>query len=191
LSCIGHISNDCKNPRKIDRSLVAEVAAVDAWSKICQGAKDRDMDIVKEGIAEYVKAEPATTYAELHKAFQNQSLDVFIMAIEKPQLVGALTNMDLQGNLGKKYTVSFRFSDKPARAREAEYFPKTAEENLQRLEDAGEPVNRGQSKCTNCNEYGHTSRFCQSDAVEKDRVVVKCFNCGEEGHRVRDCKFLF
>lgn len=145
------------------------------------------MHDVKEAIQEYLKSLPQLTYVELEKAFRQQNTGVYIIAVEKPQLIGALTNMDLQGNLGKKYTITYRFSPNPARAREREHFPKDTNDNIQRLADAGEPVNSGKIKCNNCDEYGHTSKSCPSDPIEKDSVVVKCFNCGEEGHRVRDC----
>lgn len=145
------------------------------------------MDDVKEAIQEYLKTMPELTYVELEQAFRNQDIGVYIIAVEK-DLIGALTRMDLQGNLDKKYTITYRFDSKPARNRERAGFPESAEDNMERLRDAGEPVNSGKLKCTNCEEYGHISKSCPSDRVEKEQVVVKCFNCGEEGHRVRDCE---
>lgn len=149
------------------------------------------MDDAKEAIQEYLKAKPSITYVELHQAFRKQDIGIYVIGVEKPQLVGAFTNMDLQGNLNKKYTITYRFSPNPARVREREFFPKNDEENLERLKDAGEPVNSGKIKCNNCSEYGHTAKSCPLDKVEKDQVVVKCYNCGEDGHRVRDCKNIY
>ena len=136
----------------------------------------------------YVKASPETTYVELEEAFRNQALDVWLIAIEKPYLAPTLTNMDLQGHMDKKYTVTYRFSPKPTRPREREVWPDTPEQNLERLADAGEVVDRGVTKCNNCNELGHSSKFCPEEKRESETVrTVKCYNCDGEGHRVRDC----
>ncbi|ETS82214.1 hypothetical protein PFICI_07216 [Pestalotiopsis fici W106-1] len=183
----GHMVAECQNARVIDRSNVRDVEGVVAWDKMVEAAKIRDMDDVKEGFQEYVKASPDLTYLDVEKGFRDQDAGIYIIAIEKPQLIGALTNMDLQGNLGKKYTITFRFDNKPLRERERQFFPKDAAENLERLSDAGEPVDSRKMKCSNCSEYGHISKNCPEDKVEKEQAVVKCFHCGEEGHRVRDC----
>lgn len=181
---------DCKNPRAIDRSHVADMSADQAWLQIVKAGAVRDMDDVKEGIEKYVKSLPDLTYQDLEKAFRAQELGIYIIAVEKPVMLGALTNMDLQGNLGKKYQVTYRFSDKAARPREEALWPKNPSENLERLADAGEPVSRGLSKCLNCSQYGHIAKMCPEEKMETDRIKIVCFNCNEEGHRVRDCKSL-
>lgn len=187
---LGHVVVDCKNPRAIDRSHVADMSADQAWLQIVNAAAVRDMDDVKEGIEQYVKCLPDLTYQDLEKAFRAQDLGVYIIAVEKPVMLGALTNMDLQGNLGKKYQVTYRFSSKAARPREAALWPKDNSENLERLADAGEPVSRGLSKCKNCDQFGHNAINCPEEKAEKDQLRIVCFNCNEEGHRVRDCKSL-
>lgn len=108
------------------------------------------------------------------------------------ELAITYTNMDLQGNLDKKYTVSYRLSPKHQRPKEKDAWPKTPEENLTRLADAGEAVDRGIPKCSNCEQLGHTMKACREEKRDTDQTQVKCFNCEEVGHRVRDCKyFLF
>ena len=146
------------------------------------------MDDVKEGVQQYVKAVPHTTYIDLDKAFQRQKLDLYLVATKK-ELLPTMTNMDFQGNLDKTYTVSYRFDFKPARPREVDSWPKSLEENQERLKDAGEVVNRGLDRCNNCSELGHIAKHCPQEKQEKERVVIRCFNCGEEGHRIRDCTF--
>lgn len=161
-----------------------------AWEKIAQATISRDIDDVKEAVQIYVKASPETTYAQLEEAFRKQNLKLYLIALEKPNIAAALTNMDLQGNLGKKYTVNYRFNPKPARPRESEGWP-TPEENMERLADAGEVVDRGLPKCSNCSEIGHISKNCPQEKQERsDRATVKCYNCDQEGHRVRDCKII-
>lgn len=146
------------------------------------------MDTVKEGVQEYLKSEPGITYVEMEQAFRAQGLRLYLIAMENPSLLSTHTHMDLQGNLDKKYRVHYRWSDKPNRPREAEHWPKSAEENLERLRDAGETVDRGLPKCSNCDQLGHISKSCPQEKVEKERLTVMCYNCDQPGHRVRDCK---
>ncbi|KAI1763948.1 hypothetical protein GGR53DRAFT_339232 [Hypoxylon sp. FL1150] len=185
----GHLAAECKSARKIDRSNVAEVSAELAWANLCQGIKMKDMDAVKEGVQEYLKAESAITYVEMEQAFRAQDLGLYLIAMENPSLLPTHTHMDLQGNLDKKYRVHYRWSNKPLRPREAEPWPKSTEENMERLRDAGETVDRGLPKCSNCDELGHISKRCPQEKVERERLAVMCYNCDQPGHRVRDCKF--
>lgn len=181
---------ECKAARKIDRSQVADVNAESAWTKIVKGSQSKDMEDVKEGVQEYLKTEPAITYANLEEAFRAQAINIYLIALENPSLLPTHTHMDLQGNLDKKFRVHYRWVNKPARPREAEGWPQSTEENLERLRDAGETVERGIPKCTNCDEFGHTAKRCPQEKIEKERVMIKCYNCEQMGHRVRDCKFV-
>lgn len=99
-----------------------------------------------------------------------------------------LTNVNLQGEVDKKYTIGYFLSDKPQRPALIARWPKDSTENLKRLVDAGIPMDRGIEKCHNCEQLGHTARHCKQEKREYgDRPIVKCALCGEEGHRVRDC----
>ncbi|KAI0879102.1 hypothetical protein GGS24DRAFT_279217 [Hypoxylon argillaceum] len=189
MSTLGHAVTECKNPRKIDRSHIEEIKADIAWTKISKAVQENDIDDVKEAIQQYVKAAPTTTYAQLEAGFRTQNIGLYLIAMENQSMLSTLTNMDLQGNLDKKYRVNYRFNPKPARPRERELWPSSAEENKARLGDAGDPVNRGLSKCMNCNELGHIAKNCPQEKMEKERVVIMCFNCNEAGHRVRDCEY--
>lgn len=179
----------CEAARKIDRSHLPEMTTDDAWECIKAAAKERDIDDVKEAIQIYVKSSPDATYAELERAFRAQEVPLWLIAIEKTSLAATLTNMDLQGHLGKKYTVTYRFQWNPPRPRDRELWPADVEENLERLKDAGEVVARGLPKCRNCDEIGHISKSCPQEKMEIDTVrEIKCYNCDEVGHRMRDCK---
>lgn len=115
-----------------------------------------------------------------------------------------MTIVNLQGKLNCKFQVMYAFSDKPQRPNHKDRWPASADENLDRLTDAGIPMNRFIPKCRRCDELGHTSIKCPQEAMEStERVQVQCFNCkylrrycmtrliiavGDEvGHRVRDC----
>lgn len=178
----------CKAPRKLERKDYADVGVGAAFDMIIKAIAEKEVDGVKEGIQTYVKADPETTYLKLEEEFRAKGVNLWLIALEKPHLSSTLTNMDLQGNLDKKYTVTYRFDPKPARPRERPLWPKSAEENIERLKDAGEVVNRGIPKCHNCNNLGHIAKNCPEGKQDPQAVTtIKCYNCDGEGHRVRDC----
>jgi hypothetical protein len=100
------------------------------------------------------EAIPDMTFVALEKAFRAQDLGVYVIALER-ELSQTYTNMDLQGNLDRTYTISYRLSEKPKRPKEAEGWPASAEENMERLKDAGVPVDRGVPLCGNCDTLGY------------------------------------
>ncbi|KEZ40727.1 HIV-2 retropepsin [Scedosporium apiospermum] len=183
----GHGRSKCENARVVDRSHIPDVCPDDAWADLATAIRERDLDDVKEAVAKYCKACPTMTYRDFQEALMEQNMNLFLIAMERP-LLPSYTNMDLQGNLYKKYTVSFRFSDQPSRPREKDGWPVDREELLARLQDAGEVVETGIPQCSNCKEMGHTRKHCQAEPVENEsRTVIKCYNCDGVGHRVRDC----
>ncbi|RFN49562.1 hypothetical protein FIE12Z_6186 [Fusarium flagelliforme] len=183
----GHFRKHCEKPRKVNRDHIADVDPDVAWQKIKQSVSEKDVDDAKEAVNEYIKAmDGDITYKELQESLIEQGIGLWLVPTERT-LIQVFTNMDLQGNIDKKYTVSYRFAEKPDRPREMEGWPKDREELLERLNDAGEIVDRGVPLCTNCKELGHTSKFCTQEKAERDAPKISCFNCGADGHRVRDC----
>ena len=102
------------------------------------------------------------------------------------------------------YQINFCLSDKPKRARQNQGWPESAEENIERLKDAGIPMDRGVVQCLRCErmhaahklesshltfdlELGHTVKDCAQERAEDTTPKLPCVNCGEEGHRLRDC----
>lgn len=71
------------------------------------------------------------------------------------------TVVNLQGKLNCKYVVGLYFSDKPQRINLKERWPATPEENLERLAEAGFPLDRQIPKCSNC---GSKTRLPSSDS---------------------------
>lgn len=149
LTVSGHTILKCENPRKIDRSHIATVLPEEAWKELVDASAENDLDDMKDAIDKYIKGNPDLTYVSLEEGFRNYNLNVYIIATEREMSV-TYTNMDLQGNLGKKYSISYRKSPKPQRPKEAEGWPESPEENLERLKNAGEPVDCGVPKCGNC-----------------------------------------
>lgn len=178
------MAKDCENPRKVEYPDVEDVPAEVAWEQLQEAANDRDMDDVIEAGWKYIKAVgPELTYPALETAFRSLNINVYLIAIEK-ELTTTYTNMDLQGNLEKKYSITWRLSDKPMRPREKDSWPSSPEENLERLADAGTPVDRGLPKCSNCDQLGHIFKSCPEEKQENaDKAIVKCYNCEEVGHR--------
>ncbi|KFA73390.1 hypothetical protein S40288_09028 [Stachybotrys chartarum IBT 40288] len=182
----GHIRKECENARKLNRDNIANMPAEDAWEKLKRAAMERDVDDAKEAVQEYVKAlQGAVTYREIQEACIDQNIGFWLIATERG-LLSVFTNMDLQGNLGKKYSISYRFSEFPNKPREKYGWPETREEILSRLDDAGDVVNTGLPVCMNCGEVGHISKDCTTEKRERP-PAIPCSNCGTEGHRLRDC----
>ncbi|KAF4965192.1 hypothetical protein FZEAL_10784, partial [Fusarium zealandicum] len=184
----GHMRKNCENARKINRDHVAIMTGDEAWEKMKKAVSEKDVDDVKEAVEEYVKScDGNVTYRELQQALILENINLWLIASER-QLLPVFSNMDLQGNMGKKFTVSYRFSEKADRPREIDGWPKDREELLARLDDAGEVVDRGIPMCTNCRELGHISKYCTEEKMERsDAPKISCHNCGGDGHRVRDC----
>ena len=179
---------NCENARKINRDHIADVSPEDAIAKLKAAASERDADDAKEGVQEYVKAMGGEVkYRDLQSLFIAKGIPLWLIATER-KLINVFTNMDLQGNTGKKYSISYRFSETPERPREAEHWPEDRDDILNRLDDAGDIVDTGLRKCGNCGELGHSSKFCTEEKVEKEVVKIECSNCGGEGHRIRDCR---
>ena len=162
----------------------------DAWTELVAAIKAVDLDDVKEAIEKYAKACPEMTFQQLQEGLFDSGTDLFLIAKERT-LLPTYTNMDLQGNLNKKYSISYRFSDQPQRPNEAEGWPADREEILSRLGDAGIVVEQSVPYCSNCNEMGHVRKHCKEESTrEGERPSIMCYNCNETGHRVRDCKFI-
>jgi hypothetical protein len=163
LTTTGHKLAQCENARALDFSGVEEKTAEEAWNAIQAADKEQDLEdlrdvrffthayhmLIMQAIKVYVKAVPPVTYKELERSFRTNNMESHIIAYEQ-EVTDTFTLMDLQGNLDRKYTVGFFFSDKPQRAKMQQGWPETPEENMTRLENAGVPVDRKVPKCSNC-----------------------------------------
>jgi len=188
---LGHTITACTNPRKIDRTGIEVVEVEAAWNELLAAVEAQDKDDVQACFLKYVTACPTATYVDMETAFRSQNIPLYIVALEHTTLAPTYTHMDLQGNLDKTYVVSLRLDPKPKRPKEAQVWPASPADNLERLMDAGITVERRIPKCSNCDELGHISKSCPQEKKEvTDRAIVDCVNCLEAGHRIRDCTLL-
>ena len=123
---------------------------------------------------------------QLEQAFRDDRMNTYLIA--RQQEVSDLhTIANLQGAVDQKYTVSIQFSQQPRRAKMALAWPSSPAENMERLAEAGFPIDSLKVKCMNCNGIGHVAKHCSEEKVEKAKTVITCANCNSEGHYARDC----
>ena len=151
-----------------------------------QASEEREISDFKDALKILSKVCPDYTYVQLEKEFRAKNFSIYMIAMEKDH-GDTWTNVNLQGDTGKKYAVSYFTSPDCQRPAMLDKWPASPEDNLTRLADAGTPLDRGVEKCNNCGTLGHTTRRCPEEKMASVQPVVTCFLCGEVGHRVRDC----
>ncbi|KAF3940617.1 hypothetical protein ABW19_dt0209943 [Dactylella cylindrospora] len=192
---VGHRASECKNRRKIFESVIesaSEGQIEAAWNALKKANDEKDLDAFKDAFFDYVRVLPSSTFGDLQDAFSSEGFSYSLVAIQK-DITNTQTIVDLQGNMGKKYVVTFQTSLQGRRkvfaSHAAGRFPEDKEDNKKRLEDAGFIQESYVMFCMICNERGHTSKGCTQERPPRDTEApkVQCVNCGEEGHRSRDC----
>lgn len=134
----------------------------------------------KQAIISYVLSYPEATFQELEATFREEGKNTYLIA-KQQEVADTHTIVNLQGKIDQTFSVSIQFAPKPRRAKFAEGWPQTPEENMERLGQAGFIMDRMVQKCTNCNQLGHGSRACPEEKEEKAKTVISCANCNEEG----------
>ena len=153
------------------------MSAEDAWDALMKADEELDLDDFREVRADkscartrntdyshqafkvYTKAAPDATYNELESAFRLNNFNTYLIATEN-ELPKTHTYVNLQGELNKIYKVGFHLSPRPKRETAKQGWPATPEENLERLKNAGLPMERGIPKCMRCD--GKLSFICAS-----------------------------
>ena len=170
----------------INNEDVPDKSEDEAWQMLEQASKEKDITDFKDAVRILTKAVPEMTYPRLEKELRKRNMKIYIIAMEK-EIGLTYTNVNLQGETGKKFVIGYYLSEKAQRPNLAPKWPASPEENLTRLGDAGVPLDCGVPLCNNCGELGHMSKACPQERMEHERVKVVCALCGEDGHRVRDC----
>ena len=148
----GHIATECSANRlfaayKVDTELTAE----EAWAALKKADDDKDVDEIKKCILAYAKAYSELTLYDLESSFRDAGFKTFLIAKEQAISV-THTIVNLGGKPGQKFVVSIQWTDKPRRAKFAEGWPDSKEENVARLVEAGFILDGFVTKCDNCNE---------------------------------------
>jgi hypothetical protein len=76
-------------------------------------------------------------------------MNTYLIA-KQQDIADTQTIVNLQGVGGQRYVISFQFSPRPRRAKFAEGWPSSVEENMTRLSEAGFVMDGLIPKCTNC-----------------------------------------
>ncbi|KAM5445532.1 hypothetical protein MaudCBS49596_007438 [Microsporum audouinii] len=183
----GHKTMECTQNRKFEQHNIPDKLPEEALGILKKASKERDLEDFRDGLKIYNKAVPLATYVDIEKLLRQEKLNVYLIGLER-EIGDCHTVVNLQGKLNCKYVVGIYFSDKPQRINLKERWPASPEENLERLAEAGLPLDRQVPKCSNCGKMGHIMKSCKEELSVVERVEVKCVNCKQPGHRARDCK---
>src|SRR5271170_785961 len=136
----------------IDRTKIPDKTEKEAYAMLKQASDLRDLDGFKEAVEVLSKACPDLTYPRLEKEFRKRNFTIYLIALEKDH-GDTITNVNMQGEVERKYTISYHLSEKPQRPAMKKRWPKTPNENLERLADAGILIDRGVEKCNNVSDW--------------------------------------
>jgi hypothetical protein len=148
---------------------IEDLSAEEAWKKLEEADKERDVDDIKKAILTYAKAFPEVTWKELEQTFREADMNTHLIA-KKQEVSDTHTIVNLQGKHDQEFVVSIQFSATPRRAKFSEGWPSNPEENTARLESAGIPMDRMVPKCSNCSRKYTSLAFSCSFADFDDRA---------------------
>lgn len=72
---------ECKNPKVVDTTHVAEKSEGEAWALLKQASDERDITDFKEAVQILSKAAPDYTYPRLEKEFRKRGYNIFLIAM--------------------------------------------------------------------------------------------------------------
>ncbi|RIB24192.1 hypothetical protein C2G38_1958227, partial [Gigaspora rosea] len=140
------------------------ISSEEAWEKLLQADKERDIDDFKEAFEEYAKATPEETFQSIEKKLRVANCTGRIIALrEGIPLTKCL--IDLQGNIGKRYVVTIIMGSPDRLPRTAGSRAMNEEENLEWLANAGFMRDDHEPACFNCRGKGHITKYIQSNII--------------------------
>lgn len=176
---------------------VKDVTAEQAWTALMTADKEKEVEDIREvrsshsrhitnlltnsqAIISYAITAPDLTFQDLETAFRADGMNTYFIA-KQQEVSDTHTIINLQGKIDQTFAVSIQFTARPRRAKFAEGWPESPEENMTRLAEAGFVMDRLVEKCRNCNQLGHKKKDCPEEPDEKPKLVITCANCSEEG----------
>lgn len=170
----GHAMEECEANRTHLMFLnegILELDADVAWDMMVQADKDKDLDAFKEAFKAYAMAVKELTFEDCEKAFRESEMKTFLIA-KQQEVSDTHTIVNLQGEPGQEFVISFQFGAKPRRAKFAEGWPESPEENIERLSKCGFVMDGFVQKCRNCNQVGEYHQPAASTQVQTDTIQV-------------------
>lgn len=154
----GHVAMDCKEQRIVDWTGVPEMEGEAAWAALIDAAKEKDLDAFRVGLRAYARAvADQFSLPAVEECLREESLGVYLIA-QRQEIDQRFTIIDPVGNADREYVLSVQLSAKPRRAKLAQGWPESPEQNLQRLASAGFVQDCGVPICSNCGEKGHIKK---------------------------------
>ena len=154
----GHKALECNERRLVDWAGVPEFESGEAWIKLIDAAKDKDLDGFRTCLMAYARSVMDDfNLPDVEVALREDGLPVFLIA-KQQEIPAKMTVVDMIGNPGRKFVLTIQLSDKPRRKMFAQGWPKHAAENLERLASAGFVQDRGVPLCGTCGKLGHVRK---------------------------------
>jgi hypothetical protein len=139
--------------------------AGEAWTHLIDAATTKDLDAFRLALRAYARACPDLfSLVAVEEALRHDGLGIYLIA-KQQEIAPNMTIIDLVGNAKKDFILSVQLSAKPRRAKMAEGWPESPEQNLERLASAGYVQDCGVPLCGNCGELGHIRKVIASRMI--------------------------
>lgn len=156
---------DCMSRRQVDWTGVPEMDAEAAWVMLIDSAKEKDLDAFRVCLRAYARATGEQfNLPDVEQALREANLSVYLIAKQQEVAIN-FTIVDLVGNPDRQYILTFQLSPKPRRAKLAQGWPESPEQNMERLASCGFPQDCGRPLCGNCGELGHIRKVSIQSSV--------------------------
>lgn len=154
----GHKALECDQRRAVDWSDIPELSSEDAWAALIDAANAKDLDIFRLGLKAYARAaDDQFSLPDVESALRSDGIEIYLIAL-KQEIAPNQTIVDLIGNAKREFVLSIQLAPKPRRAKMAQGWPESPEQNLERLASAGFVQDCGVPMCSNCGELGHIKK---------------------------------